>query len=432
MHPHASHPLTEILLRVLSMSLPSLSLVRRSCITLVAFAIIAPAMFTEAPLVAQEEVDQAAEAAAPDAAATEELLKVPSGDAKVLHAYIEKLATTPPPEDASEEEQAEYATKMLTALVTAADRLLDAKPTDKQAIDASGYRIQALQALVGLGQEGADKKLEAALKLARQDKREEIAGMGWQFYIRDRVMHWSELTPEAKQAFHDEIVGHINEGGVNDMDVSIVQITAMQLDGTDDAFVIKLLEETAPLLAKAEKKALKEQVAEANFEGMLRRLKLPGNEMEITGELLSGGKVDWDSYRGKVVLVDFWATWCGPCRAEIPNVLAMYEAYHDKGFDVLGVSLDKTPDAAKKYVAENKLPWDSLFPAKKADRFWNHPLAKHYGIGGIPTAILVDQQGKVVNMNARGEILGEELKRLLGEPAPKKETAEAAASGEAS
>jgi thiol-disulfide isomerase/thioredoxin len=206
----------------------------------------------------------------------------------------------------------------------------------------------------------------------------------------------------------------------------------MQLDGTDDAFVIKLLEETAPLLAKAEKKALKEQVAEANFEGMLRRLKLPGNEMEITGELLSGGKVDWDSYRGKVVLVDFWATWCGPCRAEIPNVLAMYEAYHDKGFDVLGVSLDKTPDAAKKYVAENKLPWDSLFPAKKADRFWNHPLAKHYGIGGIPTAILVDQQGKVVNMNARGEVLGEELKRLLGEPAPKKETAEAAASGEAS
>jgi thiol-disulfide isomerase/thioredoxin len=153
-----------------------------------------------------------------------------------------------------------------------------------------------------------------------------------------------------------------------------------------------------------------------------------GNQMEISGELLSGGEIDWPSFsKDKVVLVDFWATWCGPCRAEIPNVLDMYEKYHDKGFEVLGVSLDRKPEDAKKYVAQNKLPWDSLFPANEEDRFWNHPLAKYYGIGGIPTAILVGKDGKVVNMNARDEVLRDELQRLLGEPVEKPKVEKAAA-----
>ena len=98
--------------------------------------------------------------------------------------------------------------------------------------------------------------------------------------------------------------------------------------------------------------------------------------MEITGTLLDGEPVDWESYRGKVVLVDFWATWCGPCRAEIPNVLEMYEAYHDKGFDVLGVSLDATPEAAEKYVAENKLPWSSIFPKNEDERRVEQPAGR--------------------------------------------------------
>jgi peroxiredoxin len=105
----------------------------------------------------------------------------------------------------------------------------------------------------------------------------------------------------------------------------------------------------------------------------------------------------------------------------------MYEGYHDKGFEVLGVSLDDTPEAAKKYAAQNKLPWDSLFSKNEEERSWNHPLVKHYGIGGIPTAILVGKDGKVVNMNARDEVLRNELKRLLGDPVEKepaeKETA---------
>jgi thiol-disulfide isomerase/thioredoxin len=406
------------------MTRPYLSLVRRIIITAVAFAIIAPAMLIQRPLVAQEE------AADKPAAANEELFKVPDGDAKTLHAYIQKIAQTPPPEEASPEEQTEFATKALNSLVTAADRLLEAKPTDKQATDAHGFRLQALQALIAMGQEDAREKLDQALEAARNDSREQVVGMGWQTYISDRVEQWPQLDDAAKQAFRQEILGKINADGPQPMDVSILQLTALQLDGVDNEFVTSLLKVATPLLAKSDDADVKQSVAEANFDGMLRRLNLLGNEMEISGDLLSGGEVDWNSYRGKVVLVDFWATWCGPCRAEIPNVLAMYDAYHDKGFEVLGVSLDATPEAAKKYAEQNKLPWDSLFPKSEEEREWNHPLVKHYGIGGIPTAILVGKDGKVVNMNARDEILRNELKRLLGDPVEKKaeKTEEQAAS----
>ncbi len=410
------------------MTRPSLSLVRRILITTLAFAIIAPAMLMQRPSVAQEEATADAKA---------ELPAIPEGaNAKQLHEFIQEVAKTPPPEDATPEEQTEFATAALGMLVEAADRLLEAKPTDRQAVDAHGYRLQALQALIAMGQEDARKEFDKALEAARNDKREQIVGLGWQTYISDRIQQWPELNDQAKQAFRQEVLKKVQGDGPQPMDVSIVQIAAMQLDGTDDKFVVALLDEALPLLSQSEDKEVKEALAEANFDGIVRRLKLPGNEMEITGELLSGGEVDWNSYRGKVVLVDFWATWCGPCRAEVPNILAMYEAYHDKGFEVLGVSLDKTPEAAKKYVAEHKLPWDSLFPKNEEDRFWNHPLARHYGIGGIPTAILVDKEGKVVHMNARDVNLREELQRLLGDPVEKpaaaKEASAETAAAEAS
>src|SRR5688500_9408999 len=159
------------------MTRPSLSLVRRFFITLIALAIIAPAVLTQRALVAQEE--ESGETSE-SAVATEELFKVPAGDAKELHAYMKEVAKTPPPEDASEEEQTAFATKALNSLVTAANRLLEAKPTDRQAIDAHGFRLQALQALIAMGDEDAREQLDKALADARNDKREQIVGMGWQ------------------------------------------------------------------------------------------------------------------------------------------------------------------------------------------------------------------------------------------------------------
>ena len=347
----------------------------------------------------------------------EELFKIPAEGADKIQEFMKNLAQTAP-EGESEEDQMAFSVKALNTLVEAADKLLAAEPSDEQAVQAFAYKIEALQALAAMDQPDAAKKLEEVLALARDDKREQIIGLGWQNTIISAIRSWQTLDAKSRQAFVDLIINKVKAGPAP-IDVSIVQVTSMQLEDQDGEAIVGLLEQVMPIFDKTEDKAVQEKLAEANLQGMYRRLTLLGKPMKIDGTLLDGKPVDWESYRGKVVLVDFWATWCGPCRAEIPNVLEMYEAYHDKGFDVLGISLDDTAEAAQKYVAENKLPWSSIFPKNEDERGWNNPLVAYYGITGIPTAILVDKDGKVVNRNARGPVLGEELEKLLGPPAEK-------------
>ena len=348
----------------------------------------------------------------------EELFKIPAEGADEIQEFMKNLAQTAP-EGESEEDQMAFSVKALTTLVEAGDKLLAANPSDEQAELAFAYKIEALQALTAMDQPDAAKKLEEALAAARDDKREQVIGLGWQSTILGAVRNWPALDPKARQAFIDLVVNKVKAGPAP-IDASIVQVTSTQLEDRDPEAVVGLLEQVMPIFDKSDDKEVKKLLVEANLQGMYRRLTLLGKPMEISGTLLDGKPVDWESYRGKVVLVDFWATWCGPCRAEIPNVLEMYEAYHDKGFDVLGISLDATPEAAQKYVEENKLPWSSIFPKNEDEREWSNPLVAYYGITGIPTAILVGKDGKVVNMNARGPVLGEELEKLLGPPAENK------------
>ena len=150
-----------------------------------------------------------------------------------------------------------------------------------------------------------------------------------------------------------------------------------------------------------------------SLEGAARRLGLMGNVMELKGASLDGRPFDWASYRGKVVLVDFWATWCGPCRAELPNVKKHYQRYHERGFDVVGISLDRERQALEQFVESEKLPWVTLHEKESAGR---HPLAVYYGIIAIPTVLLVDKQGTVVSLRARGQELDRLLQEQIGPP----------------
>ncbi|MDQ3191410.1 MAG: AhpC/TSA family protein [Bacteroidota bacterium] len=113
--------------------------------------------------------------------------------------------------------------------------------------------------------------------------------------------------------------------------------------------------------------------------------------------------------RGNLVLIDFWAAWCKPCRAENPNMVRLYNKYKDKGFTILGVSLDKEKEAWAKAIEEDKLPWNQISDLQ----FWNSPVVKQYGFSGIPFTVLVDKEGKIIAKGLRGEELENKLEQLL-------------------
>lgn len=115
--------------------------------------------------------------------------------------------------------------------------------------------------------------------------------------------------------------------------------------------------------------------------------------------------------RGKVVLVDFWASWCGPCRRENPHVVKLYDKYKSKGFEVLGVSLDRTKDKWEKAITKDKLTWSHVSDLKG----WKNKVAKQYSVTSVPHTILLDQEGRILARNLRGADLDAKLKELFGE-----------------
>ncbi len=134
-----------------------------------------------------------------------------------------------------------------------------------------------------------------------------------------------------------------------------------------------------------------------------------GKSFDFTQEDVEGNIFQLSSLRGKYVLVDFWASWCVPCRAENPNVLKAYETFKDKNFDVVGVSLDDSKKSWLKAVEMDKLPWLQVSDLKG----WKNEVAIKYGITAIPQNVLVDPNGIIVGKNLRGEELQTTLASIL-------------------
>ena len=154
----------------------------------------------------------------------------------------------------------------------------------------------------------------------------------------------------------------------------------------------------------------------------LRRVQLPGNEMLVGGTFIDDTEYKAEDYAGKTVLIDFWATWCGPCRGEIPNVKKLYAYYHEKGFEIIGISSDRDVETLKKFIEKEEMPWKQMMRDKAlvAD---GQTMGTYYGVTGIPTMILIGPDGKVVTINARGPALGKALAEIYG-PMPKDEDAD--------
>jgi thiol-disulfide isomerase/thioredoxin/cell fate (sporulation/competence/biofilm development) regulator YlbF (YheA/YmcA/DUF963 family) len=152
-------------------------------------------------------------------------------------------------------------------------------------------------------------------------------------------------------------------------------------------------------------------LAQQQMEALKMTRKFSREPLNLKFQAVDGTDVDLAKLRGKVVLVDFWATWCGPCRMELPNVVATYNQFHKDGFEIVGISLDQDKDKLISFTKGSGMTWPEYFDGKR----WGNDISTRYGINAIPAAWLVDKKGFVRYTEVRGPGLAEQVKQLLAE-----------------
>ncbi|MEN6406978.1 MAG: TlpA disulfide reductase family protein [Thermoguttaceae bacterium] len=332
-----------------------------------------------------------AKAAEPSKTAEPDRFAVPEGTPKEMIAFVKKLITEPPRDEQTRD-------KMRAAILKAADRILAGKPNESEMEFGVQAKMNMLppEELPAFAEELRKSGFE---KLARQ-----VDGFRLQLALRSSLVGGREAM---KKAIGDA-VKFLEKTPPQPTDISLAFLTGRlaELAGDD-----KLARDTYNSLAKTFAASKDPRMAEFSkvLDGICRRLALVGHEMKIEGKLLGGQPFKWSNFAGKVVLVDFWATWCEPCLVELPNLLECYELYHGKGFEIVGISLDRRLADLEEFVKKNKIPWPMIFNDDPADS-----TAAYYGVLSVPTAILVGKDGRVVSLNVRGESLKKELEKLLG------------------
>ena len=309
-----------------------------------------------------------------------DLYEVPSGDVAELLVFIKDMQALRGrvPKD-------EYETKAFSAMKVAAERIQEiAKDDDRRLVGFD--EATAIWLYFRVTESGDNPKLTDHAPLTRHQRAKLVADIKAYFAATDNPSTYAIVAAE-----------HLP-------------------DQLEDAGRIRLAKEAYRDIGTSLTKSKNRIIARlgAKMEGAVRRLELPGNPLQLSGTTFDGAKFDWTHYRGKVVLVDVWATWCKACLEELPNLKHNFVIYHDRGFEVVSVNVDSDRSPLEKFLAAEELPWVTLYDGASDD----NPLTKYYGITRLPTAILVDGEGKVVTTDARGTELGKQLERLIGTARP--------------
>ncbi len=342
----------------------------------------------------------------PPTTATNTPPAVPKGGPKELLDYLETLEDLQP-EKTDFDSVTRFRRTLAKNMLDASDRLLAAKPDEQQAQEAVKYKLDALATLKEMGDAAAGQQLRALPAELKKAGLPKLAREAEAVVLSMRV-EAAEEDPKQLAKLIEEVKRHLAGGPIGREEVALAMTVGGAAEHSDPKLAAQLYRDCAKILAKAGDKEIAKLAT--RLEGAARRLSLVGGPMRVEGETVGGEKFDWTKYRGKVVLVDFWATWCGPCVEEIENIHEAYKTYHARGFEVVGINLDEDRQPVKDFLKEHAVPWTILFDAAAGEK----SLADYYGVVAIPALALVDKQGKVITLDVRGPRLEEELAKLLG------------------
>jgi peroxiredoxin len=317
---------------------------------------------------------------------------------------------TPAPEwktkEPSPAEQKKYFLPQVKACADKARDFYTKFPTDQHAEQAKGMELNVLSMAVYLGDNTVTpriEKLEQSI-LADPKTTKELRFQIRRTAIQRKSMAKGEMGSAEFAAEMEKGVRELQKEFPDQPQASEVSQLLLQIamSSAPDRAIPLLKEVIANTNATAQVKNMAEQ--------SLKKMDNVGKPLDLKFTAVDGRSVDVQNLKGKVVLLDFWATWCMPCVRELPHVKEAYAELHSKGFEIVGISLDSDKAKLTKFTADQKMEWPQYFDGKQ----WQNEISTRFGIQSIPAMWLVDKKGNLRDINAREDLKGK-IQKLLAE-----------------
>jgi thiol-disulfide isomerase/thioredoxin len=295
----------------------------------------------------------------------------------------------------------------------AADDFLQRFPKDANRYGAQLVSLQAGMQLAripggagGPAPDAAKQSAQLAEIIAAPDAPEEVKGEATFIQAISRTGDLDPDKPETVSGFFKASEEFLSKYGGHKLAPQMRQAQLQVASQTSTPEAQAALEKIA---ASGDERLA--PMAKQQLEKQKKMAELKTKPVDLKFTATDGKEVDLAKMRGKVVLVDFWASWCGPCIGEMPNVVATYKKLNDKGFEILGISLDQDKEAMEASIKKLGMTWQQYFDGKG----WKNEISSSFGINSIPAAWLIDKKGMLRETGLRGEALGAGVEKLLAE-----------------